>query len=102
MIYKNDIIELKEDLEQNVGRKIKVKGSLGRSRTYEEEAIIQKTYPNIFTVSYGGEVKNLPSTYSYTDVLTRSVEVSIYDGEGYSPIMPAPVERKRRKTIQNS
>jgi len=99
MIYKNDIIGLKEDISQNVGRKIMVKGSLGRSKTYEEEAIIEKTYPSLFTVKYGGQMRNLPSTYSYTDVLTRTVEVSIYDGEGYSPLVPAPIEKKRRKTV---
>lgn len=99
MIYRNDIIGLKEDIAQNIGQKIIVRGSLGRSKTYEEEAIIEKTYPNIFTVKYGGELKNLPSTYSYTDVLTRTIEVSVYDGEGYNPLIPAPVEKKRRKSI---
>lgn len=99
MIYKNDIIDLKEDIAQNVGQKILVRGSLGRSKTYEEEAIIEKTYPNIFTVRYGSEIKNLPSTYSYTDVLTRTVEVSIYDGEDYCPLVPEPVEKKRKRSV---
>ena len=99
MIYKNNIIDLKQDIAQNVGRKIIVKGSLGRSKTYEEEAIIEKTYPSLFTVKYDGKMKNLPSTYSYTDILTRTVEVSIYDGEGYSPLMPEPPEKKHRKTV---
>ena len=99
MICRNDITGLKDEFTQKVGQKILVKGSLGRSKTYEEEAIIEKTYPSLFTVRYDGSIKNLPSTYSYTDVLTRTVEVSIYDGEGYSPLVPAPEERKRRKTI---
>ena len=99
MIYKNNIINLKEDIAQCVGKKIMVKGSLGRSKTYEEEAIIEKTYPSLFTVKYDGKMKNLPSSYSYTDVLTRTVEVSIYNGEGYSPLMPELPEKKHRKTI---
>lgn len=103
MIYRNDIIGLKQDLAQNIGQKILVKGSLGRSKTYEEEAIIEQTYQNLFTVKYGEEFKNLPSTYSYTDVLTRTVELSVYDGEGYFPLMPAPIEKKRRKRkVKNS
>ena len=96
MICRTDIANLKTDINDKVGQKIIVKGSLGRCRNFEKEATIEKAYPNIFVVKYAENDRNV--TYSYTDVLTRSVEVSIYDGEGYSPIMPAPEERKKRKT----
>ena len=47
------------------------------------------------SVIYNENNRNV--TYSYTDVLTRTVEVDVYDGEAYSPLIPPPVETKRKK-----
>lgn len=91
MIFKNDISNLKTDIGEKIGQKIIIKGSLGRNKPFEEEATIEKTYPNIFVVRY--EEQNRSVTYSYTDILTRAVEVQVYDGEGYSPLIP-PVPAK--------
>ena len=52
MICRDDITNLKTDIDGKVGQKIIVKGSLGRSRTFEKEATIEKAYPNIFIVRY--------------------------------------------------
>lgn len=98
MIYKTDISNLKSDILDKVGQKIIVKGSLGRSRTFEKEATIEKAYPSIFVVRY--EENNRNVTYSYTDVLTRTVEVDVYDGESYSPLVPPLIETKKRKTSE--
>ena len=95
MICKSDISNLKTDILEKVGQKIIVKGSLGRSITFAKEATIEKAYPNIFVVRY--EENNRNVTYSYTDILTRTVEVDVYDGEAYSPLIPPPVETKKRK-----
>ena len=95
MICRTDIANLKTDILEKVGQKIIVKGSLGRSKAFEKEATIEKAYPNIFVVKY--EENNRNVTYSYTDVLTRTVEVEVFDGEAYSPLIPPPMESKRRK-----
>ena len=95
MICKTDISNLKTDILEKVGQKIIVKGSLGRSKTFEKEATLEKAYPNIFVVRY--EENNRNVTYSYTDVLTRTVEVDVFDGEAYSPLIPPQVEMKRKK-----
>ena len=95
MICRSDIANLKTDILEKVGQKIIVKGSLGRSKAFEKEATIEKAYPNIFVVKY--EENNRNVTYSYTDVLTRTVEVEVFDGEAYSPLIPPPVETKRKK-----
>ena len=96
MIYKTDIANLKTDILDKIGQKIIVKGSLGRSKAFEKEATIEKAYPNIFVVKYEENDRNV--TYSYTDVLTRTVEVEVFDGDSYSPLIPPPVEVKKRKT----
>ena len=93
MILPNDITNLKTDITDKIGQKIIVKGTLGRSRFFEKEATIEKTYPEIFIVKYDDEERNV--TYSYKDILTRTVQVDVYDGEGYSPLIPPTVESKK-------
>ncbi len=95
MICPSDITSLKTDINQMVGQKIIVKGSLGRSKSFEKEATIQKAYPNIFVIKYEEDEGNV--TYSYTDVLTRTVEVDVFDGTGYSPLIPPITEVKRAR-----
>ena len=95
MIYKNDIISIKADIGEKVGQKIIVKGSLGRSKSFEKEATIEKTYPNIFVVKYDDNDRSV--TYSYTDILTRTIEMQVFNGTDYTPLMPEVVEVKRRR-----
>ena len=96
MICKTDISNLKTDILNQIGQKIIVKGSLGRSKEFEKEGTIEKAYPNIFVVKY--EENERTASYTYTDLLTRTVQVDVFDGEGYSPLLPPlVVERKRRR-----
>ena len=91
MILKNDISTIKTEIGEKIGQKIIVKGSLGRNKPFEEEATIKETYPNIFVVNYEEQGTNV--SYRYTDILTRDLEVSVYDGEGYCPLIP-PLQSK--------
>ena len=101
MICYSDIVNLKTDIFDKVGQKIIIKGSLGRNKSFEKEATIEKAYPNIFTVKYDeGATRN--ATYSYTDVLTRTVEVDVLDGDSYCPLIPPPTEDvKKKMRLQN-
>lgn len=94
MICRSDIANLKTDILDKVGQKIIVKGSLGRSKAFEKEATIEKAYPNIFVVKF--EENNRNVTYSYTDVLTRTIDLQIFDGESYSSIIPPKAEEPKR------
>ena len=89
MIFKDDISNLRGDIEEKIGQKIIVKGTLGRSKFFEKEATLQKAYPNLFVVKYNEEEGN--ATYSYTDVLTRTIDLQVFDGENYSSIVPPKV-----------
>lgn len=86
MIYKDDISNLKDEIGEKIGQKIIVRGSLGRNKLFEEAAVIKQTYPNIFVVKF--EEHNTNVSYRYTDILTRDLEVSVFDGEGYCPLIP--------------
>ena len=92
MILPNDITNLKTDITDKIGQKIIVKGSLGRNKPFEEEAVIKETYPNIFVVKYEEHDTNV--SYRYTDILTRDLEVSVFDGEGYCPLIP-PIQKEK-------
>ena len=96
MICRTDIANLKTDILEKEGQKIIVKGSLGRSKPFEKEATIEKIYPNIFVVKY--EENNRNDTYTYKDILTRTVEVQVYDGVNYNPLIPPEIIPERKKT----
>ena len=96
MICRNDISTLKSDINDKIGQKIMVKGSLGRSKEFAKEGTIEKAYSNLFVVKY--EENDRTASYTYTDLLTRAVEVDVFNGEEYSPLLPPlTVESKKRK-----
>jgi len=98
MICMEDINNLKTDIKEKIGQKIIVKGTLGRSKFYEKEATIEKTYPNLFIVKYEEDERNV--TYSYTDVLTRTVEVQVFDGQEYTPLIPQLEMKESKKNLE--
>lgn len=40
-------------------------------------------------------------SYRYTDILTRDLEVSVFDGEGYCPLIP-PIQKEKIYRVKNS
>ena len=85
MILKNDISTIKSELCDRKGQKIMMKGSLGRNKAFEEEAIIRGTYSDIFVVEE--QARNTSVSYKYKDILTKELEVSIFDGQSYNPLV---------------
>lgn len=92
MINREDIDNVKTDITEKIGQKIMVRGTLGRNKFYEKEAVIENAYPNLFIVKYMENDRNV--TYSYTDVLTKTVEVQVFNGEEYSPLVLPEVSKK--------
>lgn len=85
MILRNDISTIKAELDNRIGQKIIIKGAKGRNKTFEEETVIKDTYANFFLVE--GKKRETNVSYKYTDILTKELEVSIYDGQNYSPLI---------------
>jgi len=92
MICQDDISNIKTELNENIGRKVIIKGAMGRKRFFEEEAIIENIYPNIFIVK--NQEKETNASYRYTDILTNELQVSIFDGNEYNPLVPAELRSK--------
>ena len=95
-IYKSEIFNLRKNIGENIGQKIIIKESPGkRSKPLEKSAIIENTYKDYFRVKF--EDANRVGSYNYTDLFTRTIEVKIYNGENYEPLIEPQVEVKRRK-----
>lgn len=96
MFCKSDIDSLKTDIQAQIGQKIMIKGTLGRSKFYEKVGTVQNVYSNLFVVKCEEEEGN--TSYNYTDILTKSVELSIFDGKDYLPLnIPIFDEKKAKK-----
>lgn len=78
MAEKNSLTEIKKNIEVCIGEKVQLKANKGRKKTFIREGIIENTYPSIFTVKFENEYDTTRRvSYSYTDVLTNSVELVI-------------------------
>lgn len=103
-IYRYEIADLRKNIGDNIGQKIIVKESPGkRSKPQEKSAIIENTYKDYFRVKF--EDVDRIGSYNYTDLFTRTIEVSLYDGEEYSPLLPPQIEIRKQKVevlIENS
>ena len=96
-IYRSEILDLKKNIEGNVGQRIIIKESPGkRSKPLEKSAIIENTYKDYFRVKF--EEANRVGSYNYTDLFTRTIEVKIDNGNGFEPLIEPQIEVKRRKT----
>lgn len=85
MIEKSNISEVRKNIEGCVGQKVLLRGSLGRNKSFEKEGTLLNTYSNIFVVKMDDTQRNV--TYSYTDILTKSVELGIDVDGNYNSIL---------------
>ena len=79
----NALLRIKTNLADNVGSKVRLKSKHGRKQVVIREGVIENTYPSIFTVKLDN-LDDIPTaerrvSYSYADVLTKSVELYIYE-----------------------
>ena len=95
-IYKAEIANMRKNIGDNIGKKILIKEPLGkRSKPEEREATIEKTYQNYFMVKF--DSANRVSSYNYTDLFMKTVEVSMFDGNDYVPLfIPDVADRKNK------
>ncbi len=75
---KNTISQIRRELENCVGKRIQLKANKGRKKIFIKEGIVENVYPSIFTVKFENEFNaSRKVSYSYTDILTRTVEVKV-------------------------
>lgn len=85
---KNVLLEIKQSLEPHVGAKIMLKANGGRRKTIERSGVLEETYPSVFIVKLDQEQHAFKRvSYSYADILTESVEVTVCNDDGHQRIM---------------
>ncbi len=86
LYIQKDLVDIKSSLADNVGHKVRLTAKKGRKQVVVREGVIESTYPSIFIVKLDTDKRFAPVdrrvSYSYTDVLTKSVELILCDSEG--------------------
>lgn len=73
------IEDIKHHLESNLGKKVFIRANKGRRRFLESEGVLVETYPKLFVVDLDQSNAVRRRSYTYADVLTANVEVTIDD-----------------------
>ncbi|NMB00813.1 MAG: ABC transporter permease [Firmicutes bacterium] len=73
------IEDIKHHLEANLGKKVFIRASKGRRRYLESEGILVETYPKLFVVDLDQSNAVRRRSYTYADVLTETVQITIDD-----------------------
>lgn len=80
MYVKNDISQVKRDISRFIGSRVKLESNKGRHKAIITQGTIENVYPSIFTISLDSEeLTKRTVSYSYTDVLTRAIEITVFD-----------------------
>ena len=74
--------QIKKELDGLVGRRVQIKANKGRRRVVIREGTLEQTYPNLFVVKLGSDQQHRRISFTYTDVLTEAVELTVMDETG--------------------
>lgn len=77
MTKQNDVNKVRNAVMSQTGKKVKVRINRGRHKVDVTEGVISETYPSIFLIKIqeGEDMPVRTMSYSYTDILTRDVEL---------------------------
>lgn len=65
---------IKKDIEEHLGERVVLKANGGRRKILVNNGVIEKTYPSIFVIRLDNDTRRTV-TYSYSDVLTKTVQI---------------------------
>lgn len=68
---------IREDLGNFVGQRIKIRANRGRKKVLEVEGVLEGIYPKLFVVRLNERQAERRISYSYADLLTETVELSV-------------------------
>ncbi|WP_017413552.1 MULTISPECIES: Veg family protein [Clostridium] len=74
MERKNVLTSIKNDIESHVGEKVTLKANGGRRKIIVNDGVLEKTYDSIFVIRLENATQRTV-TYSYSDVLTKTVQL---------------------------
>lgn len=71
--------KIRKDLDSFVGQEVSLKANTGRKKVFQVNGILEQTYPRVFVVKFRERQVERRVSYSYADLLTEVVEISIGD-----------------------
>lgn len=69
--------EIRQIMEGLVGKQVELRSDKGRKRILIKQGTIAATYPSLFTVDVGEGSRERMVSYSYADIVTETVVVSL-------------------------
>ena len=78
MFERSDVAHVRSDIQKIIGSTVKLETNKGRHKSVVNTGVVSNVYPSIFTIqlSEGSEASRKLS-FSYTDVLTNTVEITL-------------------------
>ena len=74
------LADIKKSLDCHLGKRLQLRANGGRKKTVERAGGLRETYHAVFVIDLDQEENSFERvSYSYADVLTEAVEISIYD-----------------------
>ena len=78
----DSVTRIRKDLEGSIGKEVILRANKGRKRIVVREGVLESVYPNLFVVKIANEYDSIRRvSYTYSDVLTSTVEVTICEDE---------------------
>lgn len=73
----DNMCRIRNAIVNSMGKRVKIRTNKGRNRIDITEGVISATYPCVFLIQLDAEAEESAKTmsFSYTDVLTREVEL---------------------------
>lgn len=78
MAQNDSLATIKGNVENYIGQKVRLKANKGRKKTSIREGVLEGAYSSIFVVKIDGGYNSVRRvSYSYSDILTETVEVTV-------------------------
>ncbi|MCI1892871.1 Veg family protein [Schleiferilactobacillus perolens] len=75
------IANIKHRLDERLGDNLTVVAQAGRKKVTRRHGVLKETYPAVFVVDLDPSTNAFKRvSYSYTDLLTKSIEIKFDDG----------------------
>ena len=82
MATKKTLVEIKETVESHLGEQVTLRTNKGRKKVKVKNGILMETYPSVFIVRIDlGMESERKVSFSYSDILTETVEVTLTENE---------------------
>lgn len=74
------LADIKKSLDCHLGKRLQLRANGGRKKTVERAGILRETYHAVFVIDLDQDENSFERvSYSYADILTEAVEISVYD-----------------------